>query len=150
MFLLVRWTVFGEWMTSGLDGTVDSGAEGSTLFCQSCLAGWRHRLHLLDILSLKDGLFGGGGDLVSSSDRPLPVSGTSSKSKGVPFWATVAGAVAAPLHMWSGMWATVQRPWHAVMRIMGVHPTYLISQHMRLVQPQKAARRALTKRIPIA
>ena len=96
-FLLVRWTVFGEWMTSGLDGTVDSGAEGSSLFCQSCFAGWRHCLHLLDILSLKDGLYGGGGDLVSGSDRPLPVSETSSKSKGVPFWATVAGAVAAPL-----------------------------------------------------
>ena len=98
-FLLVSWTVFGEWMTSGLDGTVDSGAEGSTLFCQSCLSGWRHRLHSLDILSLKDGLYGGGGDLVSGSDRPLPVRGTSSKSKGVPFWATVAGAVAAPLYI---------------------------------------------------
>ena len=98
-FLVVRWTVFGEWMTSGLVGAVDSGADGSTLFCQSCLAGWRHRLHLLDILSLKDGLYGGGGDLVSGSDRPLPVRGTSSKSKGVPFWATVAGAVAAPLHI---------------------------------------------------
>ena len=98
-FLLVRWTVFGEWMTSRLDGTVDSGSEGSTLLCQSCFAGWRHCLHLLDILSLKDGLYGGGGDLVSGSGRPLPVRGTSSKSKGVPFWATVAGAVAAPLHI---------------------------------------------------
>ena len=98
-FLLVRWTVFGEWMTSGLDGTVDSGAEGSTLFCQSCLSGWRHRLHSLDILSLKDGLYGGGGDLVSGSDRPLPVRGTSFKSKGVPFCAIVAGTVAAPRHI---------------------------------------------------
>ena len=44
-FLLVRWTVFGEWMTSRLDGTVDSGSEGSTLLCQSCFAGWRHCLH---------------------------------------------------------------------------------------------------------
>ena len=98
-FLLVSWTVFGEWMTSGLDGTVDSGAEGWTLFCQSSLFGWRHRLHLLDILSLKDGLYGGGGDLVSGYDRQLPVRGTSSKSKGVPFCATVAGAIAAPLHI---------------------------------------------------
>ena len=58
-FLVVRWTVFGEWMTSGLVGTVDSGADGSTLFCQSCLAGWRHRLHLFDILSLKEGCMEG-------------------------------------------------------------------------------------------
>ena len=53
-----------------------------------------HRLHLLDILSLKDGLYGGGGDLVSGSDRPLPVRGTSFKSKGVPFCAIVAALVA--------------------------------------------------------
>ena len=81
-------------------GAVDSGADGSTLFFQSSCAGFRHCLHLFDILSLKDGLYGGGGDLVNGSDRPFPMSGTSSKSKGVTFWATDAGAVAAPLHMW--------------------------------------------------
>ena len=85
LFLLVMWTVFGEWMTAGMDGTADPGAEGPALFCQSCFAGWRHYLHLLDILSLKDGLYGGGGDLVSCSLRPLPVKGTSSKSNGIPF-----------------------------------------------------------------
>ena len=96
-------------MMSVLDGSDDSGAEG-LLSSWSLRDGDRHCLHLLDIRSLNDGLYGGGGDLVSGSDGPLLVRGTSSKSKGVPFWATVAGAIAAPLHMWYGMRATVQRP----------------------------------------
>ena len=86
-------------MMSVLDGSDVSGAEGSPS-SWSFRDGDRHCLHLLDIRSLNDGLYGGGGDLVSCSLRPLPVKGTSSKSNGVPFWATVAGAVAAPLHMW--------------------------------------------------
>ena len=33
LFLFVRWTTLGEWITSGLDGVGESGAEGSPLFC---------------------------------------------------------------------------------------------------------------------
>ena len=79
---LLRRMVLGEWMASG---AVAAGVSGSSCVSNSAVGTLLHRLHrrLNQVFILE--LYGGGGDLVSSSERPRPVSSTSSKPKGVPF-----------------------------------------------------------------
>ena len=78
---LLRMMVLGEWVASG---AVAAGVSGS-MVSNSAVGTLLHRLHrrLNQVFILE--LYGGGGDLVSSSERPRPVSSTSSKLKGVPF-----------------------------------------------------------------
>ena len=79
---LLRWTVFGEWIDSG---AVAVGVSGSRCVSNSVVGTLLHLRHRLPNQPLMLELYGGGGDLVRSSERPCPVSSTSSKLKGVPF-----------------------------------------------------------------